>query len=94
MQGKSNSRQRVIPDYEFENKKKRVQFTLKLIEGHLHINIARIGSMYPYAKVIFANEVWKSDPSQIGGTKPKWNQIYSFSLSNQEHYKSQYTTSL
>lgn len=84
MQEKASSRQRAISDYEFDNKKKRVKFTLKLIEGHLHINVARLGAMYPYAKVCFANESWKSEPSPIGGTKPKWNQSYSFSSSNQE----------
>ncbi|OMJ82219.1 hypothetical protein SteCoe_17116 [Stentor coeruleus] len=84
MQEKNNSRQRAISDYEFDNKTKKVKFTLKLIEGHLHINVARLGVMYPYAKVSFANESWKSEPSPIGGTKPKWNQSYSFSSSNQE----------
>ena len=71
MNGKLNLRQRAISDYELAKKKKKVQFILQVHEGRLSINVARIGTMYPYLKIFFGNEVWKSEASEEGGMHPK-----------------------
>lgn len=84
MSGKLNLRQRAISDYEFAKSSKKKQFSLQLHEGRLSTNVAKLGQMYPFVKIFFANEVWKSDSSHQGGLHPKWNQFNQFASSTQK----------
>lgn len=75
MSDKNNPRQRAISDHDFPNTISR-PLSLRLIEANLEINVAKIGSMHPYAKIYYGNEVWKSDSASNPGMSPKWNSIY------------------
>jgi hypothetical protein len=83
MNSKLSFRQRAISDYELAEKKSQLNFLLQIIEGRLYINVSRLGAMYPYTKLYFGNEIWKSEASVQGGMHPKWNQTFSLSSSTQ-----------
>jgi C2 domain len=84
MIGKLNLRQRAISDYEFGKNKNKAQFCLQVREGRFSVDVARIGVMYPYLKIFFGDEIWKSEPSSNGGMHPKWDQVHQFSYSSQK----------
>jgi hypothetical protein len=59
-----------------ENKELRPKLGFRLLEGRLSINVAKIGDMNPYVKVVFDKEIWKSVSSK--GMHPKWNDSHKF----------------
>ena len=83
MINKQNLKQRTISDLNIETKETKNEIGLRLIEGRLSVNVARIGSMYPYVKVIFGTEIWKSESSSTGGMHPKWNGYHLFEILSQ-----------
>ena len=83
MINKQNLKQRTISDLNIETKETKNEIGLRLIEGRLSVNVARIGSMYPYVKVIFGTEIWKSESSSTGGMHPKWNCYHLFEILSQ-----------
>jgi C2 domain len=78
MLNKQNIRQRTISTLSIEKGRVKSEFILRLIEGRLMINVAKLGLMYPYIRIKYGQEEWKSETSTVGGMKPKWNDLHLF----------------
>lgn len=69
-------KQRTISELETDSKEYRGEIGVKVIEARLNVNVARMGAMNPYIKIVFGKEIWKTDYST--GMHPKWNEYHSF----------------
>ena len=76
-------KQRAVSNLDLECSEHKGGIGLRLMEGRLMVNVARIGLMYPYAKVLFGNEMWKSESAINGGMHPKWGFFHYFSETSQ-----------
>lgn len=74
-------KQRTISELETESKEFKGELGIKVIEARLNVNVARMGTMSPYIKIMFGKELWKTDYST--GMHPKWNEYHSFSFTCQ-----------
>ena len=51
---------------------------LRVLEARLQVNVARLGKMNPFVRVVYDQQVWSSNVSSRQGTKPKWNAYHVF----------------
>lgn len=49
-------------------------FTIKLFEAKLNVNLAKMGEMQTYVKVLFGGGEWNSSVS-AGHMNPKWREV-------------------
>jgi len=54
---------------------------LRVLEARLQVNVARLGKMNPFVRVVYDQQVWSSSISSRQGTKPKWNAYHVFERS-------------
>jgi C2 domain len=50
-------------------------FTIKLFEAKLTVNLAKMGEMQSYVKVLFCGVEWNTSVSG-GHMNPKWREVY------------------
>lgn len=55
---------------------------LRVLEARLQVNIARLGKMNPFVRVVYDQQVWSTSVSSRQGTKPKWNAYHVFERSD------------
>lgn len=82
MLNKLNIRHRTLSTLNTITKDQTCEIGIRVIEARLTINVAKIGSMTPFAKILFGKEERKTDAFALGGKNPKWNAYFLFTLTS------------